>query len=65
MPGDEVTDRQHRPGRRQVGMKKKFIFALLVTGCFFLVLEILLALAGISPLIDQQDPLVGFAESLP
>ncbi|MFP6751614.1 MAG: SGNH/GDSL hydrolase family protein, partial [Pirellulaceae bacterium] len=46
-------------------MRKKFIFALLVTGCFFLVLEILLALAGISPLIDQQDPLVGFAESLP
>ncbi len=46
-------------------MKKKFIFALLVTGCFFLVLEILLALAGISPLIDQQDPLVGFSESLP
>ncbi len=46
-------------------MGKKLIFAFLVTGCFFLGLEFLLALAGISPLVDQQDPLVGFADSLP
>jgi tetratricopeptide (TPR) repeat protein len=65
MPGDEVTDRQHRPGRRRAGTRKKIVFALVVTTFFFLALELLLALAGVSPLIDQQDPLVGFAESLP
>ncbi len=50
---------------QRAGTRKKIVFALVVTTFFFLALELLLALAGVSPLIDQPDPLVGLAESLP
>ena len=63
MPGDEISNRQAQsagPSRW-----KKLFFALVVTVGFFLALEIVLAIAGVSPFIVQQDPLVGFDESLP
>ena len=65
MPGDKVTDRPQRPGQSRVGTWKKVVFALVVTGCFFLALELVLALAGITPLIKQQDPFSGFAGAMP
>lgn len=65
MPGDKVTDRPQRPGQSRVRTWKKVVFALVVTGCFFLALELVLALAGITPLIKQQDPFSGFTGAMP
>jgi len=65
MPGDEISNRQARSAPAGPGSWKKLVFALVVTAGFFLALELVLAIAGVSPLLVQQDPLVGFAEALP
>ena len=65
MPGDEVTHHPQQPGRPPARTWKKAVFALVVTCCFFLALELVLALAGVTPLIRQYDPFSGFSGSLP
>ena len=43
---------------------KRPLFAFVTVVLFFGILEIVLRLAGVSPLLDQRDPLQGFSERI-
>ena len=44
---------------------KNLLFSIIIIAGFFIVTELVLALAGVRPLILTEDPLVGFAENIP
>ena len=52
----------HRPN---LSAGKKILFAVVTSGGFFLLLEIVLALAGVKPVLYQDDPYVGFVSTIP
>jgi tetratricopeptide (TPR) repeat protein len=53
------------PGARELSLKKKLVFSVLIVTGFFLLLEFVLLLAGVKPGADFKDPFVGFSGSLP
>jgi tetratricopeptide (TPR) repeat protein len=44
---------------------KNLLFTLIIVAGFFATAELVLALAGVRPLLLSEDPLVGFADSIP
>ena len=44
---------------------KNILFSLLIVTGFFVTAELVLAVAGVRPLILSEDPLVGFADNIP
>jgi len=54
------SERSAQPSRA-----KMFIFSVLVIGSFVLSLEGLLAAVGVEPLLQREDPYVGFASRIP
>ena len=44
---------------------KNVLFTLIIVAGFFATAELVLALAGVRPLLLSEDPLVGFAENIP
>jgi tetratricopeptide (TPR) repeat protein len=44
---------------------KNLLFTLIIVTGFFATAELVLALAGVRPLLLSEDPLVGFADSIP
>lgn len=51
---------QPRAGQPVLSGYKKLVFALATTGLFLLALELVLAIAGVRPLIYSEDPFVSF-----
>ena len=51
--------------RRPLALWKKIVFATVFCGLFFLAAELLLALAGVRPVLYEHDPYVGFAAHIP
>jgi len=54
--------RQERP---ETPARKKALFAVIAVVGFFLLLELGLFLGGIEPLVQHDDPYMGFASSIP
>jgi tetratricopeptide (TPR) repeat protein len=54
-----------RQGRSRIPIWKKLVFALLVTGAFFVLVEVILTLVGVRPALYDEDPFVGFASTVP
>jgi len=46
-------------------MLKNSLFTLIIVAAFFGVMEVVLAVAGVRPLLLTEDPFVGFAENVP
>lgn len=46
-------------------MLKNSLFTLIIVSAFFGVMEVVLAVAGVRPLLLTEDPFVGFAENVP
>ena len=44
---------------------KNLLFSIILISGFFLTAELVLALAGVRPLLLSEDPLVGFADTVP
>ena len=44
---------------------KKLLFSLLITALFFALLELVLAIAGVQPILYDDDPYVGFSSRVP
>lgn len=53
------------PVRRGLPWWKKLLFSMLVTSGFFVLLEVVLSLAGVRPLLYEHDPFVGFSSTIP
>ena len=51
--------------RRELSPWKKSLFALSACILFFLLIEVVLAVAGIRPVLYEEDPYVGFASNVP
>ena len=51
--------------RSNLSVGKKVLFAIVASGGFFLLLEIVLALAGVKPVLYQDDPYLGFVSTIP
>ena len=49
----------------KLSLKKKIIYSALVTCAFFVLLEIVLAIGGVTPVSDTRDPFVGFSSTFP
>ncbi|MEZ5325498.1 MAG: tetratricopeptide repeat protein [Verrucomicrobiales bacterium] len=49
----------------RISLRKKVLFSLLTTMLFFGGLEIVLTVAGVRPLLYDEDPHVGFVSSIP
>ncbi|QOY54262.1 tetratricopeptide repeat protein [Candidatus Sulfurimonas marisnigri] len=46
-------------------MLKNFFFTLIIVSLFFAGLEFILALIGVKPILQTEDPLVGFSKNIP
>ncbi len=64
--------RRRAPPRKQVPAEsvalptwKKLLFSVLATGLFFAAVELLLAAAGVQPVLYEDDPYVGFSSLVP
>lgn len=57
--------RDSRPRRRKLAAWKLIVFASFTTALFFGVLEGMLALARVRPVIETEDPYVGFVTNIP
>jgi len=44
---------------------KKLVFSVVAAGIFFVLLELLLVAIGVTPVLCDEDPYVGFASSIP
>lgn len=64
-PRTTSTAGPRRTPRRTLSTRKKAFYAILVTCCFFLCVETLLAALGVQSTLDQSDPFVGFESSVP
>ena len=70
---DRKRRSERRPERRgdraataaELPLWKKLFFSLLATGLFFAAVELLLATAGVEPVLYQDDPYVGFSSAVP
>jgi tetratricopeptide (TPR) repeat protein len=63
---EEVASaRPDKQPRRPLSWRKKLVFGLLTTGLFLVVFEGILAVCGVRPVLEQSDPYVGFARSVP
>ncbi|MEO2035244.1 MAG: hypothetical protein ABGZ35_24465, partial [Planctomycetaceae bacterium] len=51
--------------RRSLPVRKKILFAFMITVAFFAVLELLLAAFGVRPITYSEDPFVGFTSRSP
>ncbi len=51
--------------RPNLSAGKKILFAMVASGGFFLLLEIVLAVAGVKPVLYHDDPYVGFVSTIP
>ncbi len=51
--------------RQELPLWKKLLFSLLATGLFFGAVELLLAAAGVEPVLYEDDPYVGFSSAVP
>ena len=58
-------DAARRPAGRSLPVWKKLLFALVVCLGFFLLVELVLALAGVRPVLYERDPYVGFSSQIP
>jgi tetratricopeptide (TPR) repeat protein len=54
-----------RESSRKIPLWKKGVYGAIATCAFFLLLEILLGLAGIRPPLERNDPFVGFERIVP
>ncbi|MFO7906989.1 MAG: tetratricopeptide repeat protein [Pirellulaceae bacterium] len=53
------------PTPRALPFWKKVVFSLIVCTLFFLALEVVLRVCGITPLVQREDPYVGFSSYIP
>ena len=53
------------PEPPRISPRKKYLFAAVAVIGFFALLELGLAIGGVEPLVEQSDPYVGFASSIP
>jgi tetratricopeptide (TPR) repeat protein len=51
--------------RSRLTLLKKLVFALVTTVAFFVALELVLAACGVRPVLDTEDPFVGFSSYIP
>ena len=61
----EAEPTREGKGRRRFPVWKKALFTLLTLLVFFGVLELILFLAGVKPLLYEEDPYVGFSSQIP
>lgn len=62
-PNSELP--QNRPAGGLLATGKHFLFSLIILVVFFGGLELVLALAGVKPILLTEDPLVGFSSNVP
>jgi tetratricopeptide (TPR) repeat protein len=54
-----------RTGRPPLAVWKKCLFSLIVGALFFVALELFLAACGITPVVQEEDPTIGFSSYIP
>ncbi|MCH9022620.1 MAG: tetratricopeptide repeat protein, partial [Planctomycetes bacterium] len=59
------VERDPLPERRRLALWKKAAFALVVLCLFFMGVEWVLLLAGVRPMLYEEDPYVGFSSTIP
>ena len=60
----ETKAKTNRP-RRELSLARKLLYSAVTTVFFFAALELALAFVGIRPVVDLEDPFVGFSEAVP
>ena len=70
---DDTADQLSRRGgpgksrsqRSRLPLWKKLVFSVMAVGIFFVLLELILVAIGVTPVLYDEDPYVGFASSIP
>ena len=62
---EKSVNRDPLPERRRLTLWKKAAFALVVLCLFFMGVEWVLSLAGVRPMLYEEDPYVGFSSTIP
>ena len=61
---DETKAKAARQGRK-ISLARKLLYSAVTTIFFFAALELALAFIGIRPVVDLEDPFVGFSDAVP
>lgn len=71
-PGEDPTcappgghDRGNRRSPRRLTLAKKIAFSIVSTFVFAILLEVVLSAVGVRPVLDDEDPYVGFSKYIP
>ncbi|MEO1984044.1 MAG: hypothetical protein ABGZ24_26315 [Fuerstiella sp.] len=67
MNSDETDSQMPGAGNKRTGLtwRRKLTFSAMCLALFFVMLEVVLTLAGIAPVVETEDPFVGFSSYIP
>ena len=60
-----MNEHEKRGAPRSRSLRRTVLFTFIVVALFFGALELILALIGIRPILETEDPFVGFAGNSP